>query len=154
MIDKLLAAPEFNDKWGVWFEDLVGMTENLSTSNRRPAHRRPELSSTSGFANSCQNNRPIAEIVDEDHHVGRKQLLYRECSRELHGRWQRRYGPGAGHLRHATREERHVVSWDLATMTAFSATAGATTGAVDRLGNRELLALTPNAWPRILRALA
>ena len=36
LVEALLVAPEFNDKWSVWFEDLVGMTETLSTSNRRP----------------------------------------------------------------------------------------------------------------------
>ncbi|MEJ7607073.1 MAG: DUF1549 domain-containing protein [Bryobacteraceae bacterium] len=36
LIEKLLAAPEFKDKWTVWFMDLVGMTESPSTGARRP----------------------------------------------------------------------------------------------------------------------
>jgi hypothetical protein len=36
LIDALVVMPEFNDKWAVWFEDLIGMTEATSTGNRRP----------------------------------------------------------------------------------------------------------------------
>jgi hypothetical protein len=36
LVNALILAPEFNDKWAVWFEDLVGMTELPSTGNRRP----------------------------------------------------------------------------------------------------------------------
>jgi hypothetical protein len=34
LIDTLVSAPEFNDKWAVWIEDLLGITERLSTSGR------------------------------------------------------------------------------------------------------------------------
>ena len=36
LVNALILSPEFNDKWAVWFEDLVGMTEQVSTGNRRP----------------------------------------------------------------------------------------------------------------------
>jgi hypothetical protein len=36
LIEALLLAPEFNDKWAVWFQDLVGMTDEPSTGLRRP----------------------------------------------------------------------------------------------------------------------
>ncbi|HYP06356.1 MAG TPA: DUF1553 domain-containing protein [Bryobacteraceae bacterium] len=36
LVESLILAPEFNDKWAVWFQDLIGMTENPSTNNRRP----------------------------------------------------------------------------------------------------------------------
>jgi hypothetical protein len=36
LIERLLASPAFNDKWTVWFMDLVGMTDTPSTGNRRP----------------------------------------------------------------------------------------------------------------------
>ncbi len=36
LIDKLLASPEFSDKWAVWLGDLVQNTEQLSTSSRAP----------------------------------------------------------------------------------------------------------------------
>jgi hypothetical protein len=62
IIDFLLAAPEFNDKWSVWFEDLVGMTEVLSTSSRRP-----RIEGRNSFdrwiREQMQNNRPMSEIV-------------------------------------------------------------------------------------------
>ena len=34
VIDALVSSPEFNDKWTVWIEDLLGMTERLSTNGR------------------------------------------------------------------------------------------------------------------------
>jgi hypothetical protein len=34
VIDALVSSPEFNDKWAVWIEDLLGITERLSTSGR------------------------------------------------------------------------------------------------------------------------
>ena len=62
LIDSLLSAPEFNDKWAVWFEDLVGMTEILSTSNRRP-----RIEGRNSFdrwiREQMQNNRSMTEIV-------------------------------------------------------------------------------------------
>ncbi|HYP12975.1 MAG TPA: DUF1553 domain-containing protein [Bryobacteraceae bacterium] len=36
LIDRLLGTPEFNDKWGVWFMDLIGLTENAVSSARDP----------------------------------------------------------------------------------------------------------------------
>ena len=54
--------PEFNDKWSVWFEDLVGMTEILSTSARRP-----RIEGRNSFdrwiREQMQNNRPMSEIA-------------------------------------------------------------------------------------------
>ncbi len=62
LIDSLLATPEFSDKWSVWFEDLVGMTEILSTSARRP--RIEGRNSFDGWIREqMQNNRPMSEIV-------------------------------------------------------------------------------------------
>jgi hypothetical protein len=62
LIDSLLGAPEFNDKWAVWFEDLVGMTEILSTSNRRP-----RIEGRNSFdrwiREQMQNNRSMTDIV-------------------------------------------------------------------------------------------
>ena len=62
LIDLLLAAPEFSDKWSVWFEDLVGMTEILSTSARRP-----RIEGRNSFdrwiREQMQNNRPMSEIA-------------------------------------------------------------------------------------------
>lgn len=62
LIEQLIAAPEFNDKWAVWFEDLVGMTENPSTGNRRPRIE-GRNSFDSWIREQMRNNRPMTEIV-------------------------------------------------------------------------------------------
>ena len=62
LIDELILAPEFNDKWSVWFEDLVGMTETLSTSARRPRIE-GRISFDRWIREQMQNNRPMSEIA-------------------------------------------------------------------------------------------
>lgn len=62
LIEELLLAPEFNDKWSVWFEDLVGMTETLSTSARRPRIE-GRISFDRWIREQMQNNRPMSEIA-------------------------------------------------------------------------------------------
>jgi hypothetical protein len=62
VIETLITAPEFNDKWGVWFEDLVGMTEIPATNNRRP-----QVEGRNAFdgwiREQLSHNRPLKEIV-------------------------------------------------------------------------------------------
>jgi hypothetical protein len=62
LIDELILAPEFNDKWSVWFGDLVGMTETLSTSARRPRIE-GRISFDRWIREQMQNNRPMSEIA-------------------------------------------------------------------------------------------
>ncbi|HYI93971.1 MAG TPA: DUF1553 domain-containing protein [Bryobacteraceae bacterium] len=62
VIETLITAPEFNDKWGVWFQDLVGMTEIPSTNNRRP-----QIEGRNAFdgwiREQLSHNRPMTAIV-------------------------------------------------------------------------------------------
>ena len=64
VIETLITAPEFNDKWGVWFQDLVGMTEIPSTNNRRP-----QIEGRNAFdgwiREQLSHNRPMTAIVYE-----------------------------------------------------------------------------------------
>ena len=61
LVENLLVAPEFNDKWSVWFEDLIGMTDSPATQ------RRPQIEGRISFdrwiREQLQNNRPMTEIV-------------------------------------------------------------------------------------------
>jgi hypothetical protein len=64
LIDKLLYSPEFNDKWSVWFMDLISMTEGLSTNARRPQIE--GRNSFNGYIRDAMANlRPIRDIVVE-----------------------------------------------------------------------------------------
>ncbi len=62
LINELILAPEFNDKWSVWFEDVVGMTETLSTSARRPRIE-GRISFDRWIREQMRNNRPMSEIA-------------------------------------------------------------------------------------------
>lgn len=62
LIEALITSPEFNDKWSVWFEDLVGMTEIVSTAARHP--RVEGRNAFDGWIREqLSHNRPMKEIA-------------------------------------------------------------------------------------------
>jgi hypothetical protein len=64
LIDRLLASPEFADKWAVWFADLIQNTERLSTSGRAPqVEGRNKLDIY--LRTAIGNGKTIREIVTE-----------------------------------------------------------------------------------------
>lgn len=64
LIETLITSAEFNDKWAVWFEDLVGMTEIVST-----AIRQPRVEGRNSFdrwiREQMRHNRPLTEIASK-----------------------------------------------------------------------------------------
>ena len=64
LIDRLLASPEFTDRWAVWFADLIQNTERLSTSARAPQiEGRNALDIY--LRDSIANNKSIRQMVTE-----------------------------------------------------------------------------------------
>src|SRR4051794_9271154 len=62
LIDVLISAPEFNDKWAGWYEDLVGMLEHPSPGNRGPRIE-GRNSGDRWIRPRMQNSRQMTEIV-------------------------------------------------------------------------------------------
>ena len=110
LIDKLLYSPEFNDKWSVWFMDLISMTEGLVDATRGARRSR---------AATLQRLHPRRDVEPEAHSRHRRGDDHRQAATTTTPRTARltfavlasaAMGPHPGYLRHDAVPHGFIVS--------------------------------------------